>query len=207
MKRHSKHRGFAILMVLVVVVIIMLLYFVQMDALFGPHLPTQPVGIEQRPWLLKELLVAEGEEIKMPRSPKIELNEPFETAASVSRDGQKRGDVKVTFDTDGRMISTWDCAYIHGDRNFTINAQMTGNIDSKQTFENAQGNKDKTKLFFIAKGTYTKTTTDPQTGTNSESGTAYCLGWLNPDKTTSGHITITTNKEWVAAYEFKPFEK
>ncbi|MHC5083509.1 MAG: hypothetical protein ACYTET_06175 [Planctomycetota bacterium] len=205
MKHIRQHRkGFAVLMVLVVVVIIMLLYFVQMDAIFGPHLPTQPVGIEQRPWLMEELLVAEGEGVKVPRSPKLELNEPFEITANVSRDENPRGTVKVFFDTDGRINATWDCTYQHNDRTFTIIAKANGNIDTKQTYKDAEDNKDKTQLFFIAKGTYTKSITDPQTGTNTETGTAYVLGWIDPNKQTTGHVTITTDKEWVAAYEFKP---
>ena len=105
--RHRK--GFAVLIILVAVAIMMILYFIQADALFGPNLPTQPVGAEQRPWLLEELLVAEGEGVKIPRSPKIELNEPFEVFANVSRDDAPRGTVKVFFDTDGRVNASWNC--------------------------------------------------------------------------------------------------
>ena len=63
--KHKKNNGFAILIVLVAVVILMLLYFVQIDTLFGPSLPSEPAGIEEHPWVLEELLIAEDQPISV----------------------------------------------------------------------------------------------------------------------------------------------
>ncbi|MHC5088974.1 MAG: hypothetical protein ACYSOT_05130, partial [Planctomycetota bacterium] len=158
--KHKKNNGFAILIVLVAVVILMLLYFVQIDTLFGPSLPSEPAGIEEHPWVLEELLIAEDQPVKLPRRPKPELNERFSVAAAVVRNGADRGTVTVAFDTDGRIQAAWDCVYKQSEIDYRVNAETQGNINVKRTWQDDNG-KDKSRLFFIAKGRYTKAPLEP----------------------------------------------
>lgn len=193
--------GFAILIVLVAVAILMLLYFVQIDAFFGPGLPSQPAGIEQHPWVLEDLLIPEGQDIKLPRSPKPDLDEPFSISAPVRRDDADRGTVTLSFDTNGRMTAQWQCAYEQTGQEYQIDADMKGNISAKRTYEDTQG-KDKSRLFFIAKGPYTKKPLDGDTAFGGEKGTCWLIGWLKPDHSVQGYVTITTDQQWAAAYAF-----
>jgi hypothetical protein len=196
-----KQKGFALLIVLVAVVILMMLTFVQIDTLFGPGLRSQPAGIEEHPWVLENLLVEEGQEIKLPRSPKLLLNEPVHLTAPVHRNEEKRGTLDLTIDTDGRILGQWECTYEQTGTEYKINAEMNGNIDVKRTFRDEQG-KDKSRLFFIARGGYMKTPLD-ETAAGGERGIAWLTGWIGPDRRVLGHVTITTNREWAAAYEFE----
>ena len=196
-----KRKGSALLIVLIAVAIILLLYAVQMRTLFGPGLPTQPIGAEERPWQLKKFLVAEGGHIKLPRSPKIKLSKPLTISADVIRNEAARGTTTITFNADGRISAVWDCHYAYDEKILAISAEMVGNIHVKQMYEDENG-RDESRLFFIAKGTYLKTTTTTAIGTTKEKGTAWLLGWLRPDGSIEGHVTITTDQTWSAAYEF-----
>lgn len=196
-----KHKGSAILMVLIAVAIILLLSAVQMKTLFGPGLPRQPIGVEERPWQLKKLLVAEGESIKLPRSPKMKLDKVLMVSANATRNDAPRGTVGVTFNPDGHISAVWDCVYAYDEKTLSISAELAGNIHVKQTYEDENG-RDKSRLFFIAKGKYLKATTTEAVGTTEEKGTAWMLGWLLPDGSVEGHVTITTDQTWSAAYAF-----
>jgi hypothetical protein len=197
----QKQSGFAILIVLAAVAILMLLYFVQIDAFFGGGPHSQPAGMEQHPWVLEDLLVPEGQDVKLPRSPKPDLNEPFSISAPVRRDEAERGTVTLSFDTHGRMTAQWQCAYEQTGQEYHIDAEMKGNISVKRTYEDAQGT-DKSRLFFIAKGLYTKKPLGDGTAAGGEKGACWLTGWLAPDRRVLGHVTITTDETWAAAYSF-----
>ena len=198
---HTEKNGFVILLVLVAVAILMLLYFVQIDTLFGPGLPSEPAGIEEHPWVLEELLVPDGEDIRPPRDPKLELDEPFNITAPVSRNDAERGKIVVAFDTDGRIGAMWQCTYEQSGTSFRVDAQTSGNIDTKRTYQDETG-KDKSRLFFIAKGRYIKMPLNDG-AVEGEKGTAWLTGWINPDHTIQGHVTLTRNQQWAAAYAFE----
>ena len=200
--KYKKQNGFAILIVLVAVVILMLLYFVQIDTLFGPGLPSEPAGIEEHPWVLEELLIAEDQPVKPPRSPKPELNEPFSVAAAVVRNGADRGTVTIAFGTDGRIRAAWDCVYRQSEIDYRVNAETRGNIHTKRTYQDDNG-KDKSRLFFIAKGRYTKIPLESTESIGGEKGQCWLIGWIGPDRSVRGHLTLTQNRQWAAAYAFE----
>lgn len=191
------------MIVLIAVVILMLLYFVQIDTFFGPGLPTEPVGTEEHPWVLEELLVPDGEAVKLPRSPKPELDEPFSLTAPVRRNEADRGTVTVAFNANGRIKAQWQCTYSQTTgQAYQIDAQMNGNIVVKQTYQDPNGTKDKRLLFIIARGTYIKKPLVPETTVEGEKGQAWLTGWIDPDHRVQGYLTITTDQEWAAAYGF-----
>ena len=201
----SEQNGFAILIVLIAMVIGMLLFFVQIDTLFGPDLPTETVGIEEYPWVLEELLVPDDETVKLPRSPKLELNEPFTITAGVRRNEANRGTVTIAFDTNGRVTSQWQCVYQQTEQGYQIDAHMNGNIVVKQPYQDETG-KDKRLLFFIARGKYIKMPLNSAAAAGGERGAAWLTGWIDPDRGVRGHVTITTDREWAAAYAFRNSE-
>lgn len=200
MTAKNRKNGFALLIVLAAIAIMMLLYFVQMDTLFEPSIPTAPAEIEKRPWTYENLLVPAGKTLKKPKAPKPLLTEPFELSGSAERNSQPRGQVKIAFDTDGRIMATWQTEYAGDGKTHAITTQMTGNVSTKMTYE-ADGRKDETRLFFIAKGQYVHLT-ETQTGTTREQGDAYAIGWLAPDRTAEGFVTITTDQTWSMEFAF-----
>lgn len=197
-----KKNGFVILIVLVAVAIMMLLYFAQMETLFGPGLPSERAGIQEHPWVLEELLIPDGQDIKLPRRPKLKLEEPFSITAPVNRNDAERGEVAVAFNTDGRIVANWQCAYEQVGVNYRVEAQASGNIHVKRTYQDQAG-KDKSRLFLIARGRYTKMPLGETTGTAGEKGSAWFTGWIGPDRTIEGYITLTKNQQWAAVYTFQ----
>ncbi len=193
--------GSAMLIVLLAVAIVAMLYMVNIQAIFGPTRSAAPTGIEQRPWLLEELLVAEGESVRLPKSPKPTLNAPIALTGEVRRNDEPRGTVRITLDTDGRVQAKWEAAYTHAPKQYTLTAEATGNIDVKTTYKDADGS-DRRRLFFIAQGPYRLLTDDPQTGRTEETGTAWLLGYLRPDGRADGTWTLTTDRQWAAVYTF-----
>lgn len=197
----SKQSGSALLMLLMAIAIMAILCTIDMRALFGPALATHPAGVEQHPWVLEELLAAEGAAIRLPKSPKPMLDEPIAVSGPVSRNAEPRGTVSITLAADGRVQAQWVAAYTHEQKQYQLEATAAGNIDIKQTYEDANG-RDKSRLFFIAKGPYSLQKQDSQTGDSKEAGTVYLLGYLRPDGQAEGTLTLTTDQQWSAVYQY-----
>ncbi|MHC5083924.1 MAG: hypothetical protein ACYTET_08325, partial [Planctomycetota bacterium] len=83
-------------------------------------------------------------------------DEPVTITATVSSDESPRGTVSITLGTDGRVQADWQTSYLSGEQSHTIGAEMAGNIDAKRTFVDDDETKDKSRLFFVARGRYKK---------------------------------------------------
>lgn len=201
MTTDTKHKGYAILIVLIAVAIMLIISGIQMRTLFVGNGPKPSTGIERWPWQLEDLLAGEGETIKLPRPPKPQFAEALDVVGQVTRDGDERGTVNIHFDTDGRVQAAWKSAYTHNEQTISISAELKGNINVKQTYEDEDG-KDKSRLFLIAKGPYLKQTQDPSVPVSDEKGTAWLIGWLRPDHSAEGHLTLTTDEKWSAVYDW-----
>ncbi len=198
----SMRRGSVLLMVLVVIAIGMVIYFLDMRILFGP--PGGRTGrAESRPWLEEDLIKGADEEIRLPRSPKPLLTEEQQIAAAVSRDGTERGTMTLVLSADGRLRGTWRCSYRHGDQEYAYDADFGGNIDSRKVYVSDEGAKDKSLLYLITRGSYTQRINDVKTNqTTTKKGTIYVTGWLAPDWSARGIITITTDRKWSVTYDW-----
>jgi hypothetical protein len=195
------HRGSVLLMLLIAVAILAILYAMDMRAIFGPALPTQPAGVEQHPWALEELLVPEGNPVPLPKPPKPTLRQTMMLSGQAFRDDQPRGNVTVIVAADGRVQAQWNADYTHRQKQYHLEATAAGNIDIKQTYTDANG-KDKSRLFFIAKGPYKLITEDPKTGRSGENGTVWLLGYMSPEGHTQGTLTLSTDQQWSAVYHY-----
>jgi len=199
---HPKKGFAAILGLLIVVAIAMMLYFMDLKTIFGPSRSyvERPAAIEDHPWQLDDLLIAPDKNVPSPRKGQPELLEPLLIHARVHRNDAPRGQVSVSFGKDCRVAADWAAQYESNKKTITINSHLNGNIVPSKEYSDAQGNIDKTRLFFIAKGPYTQTTHLPDNTIQSEQGTAYLLGWLHTDTTVVGTLTITTDQTWSAQY-------
>ena len=195
--------GFALILLLVAVLIVMLLYFVDLKAIFGPAKDFAPTDSEGPPWSEEYRILAADEIIRLPKPPKPQINEPFTVTASVAREQSDRGLAAINFTENGEVSGHWSCKYSQQERENAINAEFSGNIDVTKTY--SQGKKpDPSLLYFIAKGRYVKKTYNTATSAESaEQGLAYLTGYLAPDYSASGKITITTDKSWSAVYHWQ----
>jgi len=195
--------GFAMLLLLVAIAILALLYVIQMDAFFGPVAPGRQSTAKHRPWLEEDRIVPTDRLIKPPGPPKPELNEPFTLTAPVFIDDSKRGTVALDFTVAGEVSGSWHCEYSHDNRDYAFDAAFTGNIDITNTYSKGETT-DESKLYFITKGNYTQTVYNVEAGSEtSEQGLVYVTGWLGPDYSAEGLITITTDKTWSATYTWQ----
>ena len=144
----------------------------------------------------------------MPDPPKPQLSKPIRIAADVLREGNPRGIITLEFATNGEVSGKWDCSYAYEQSQYSYAAGFKGNIDVEETYVDQDGNQDESKLFFITKGTFTKTTANQTSGISSGTdGCVYVTGWLNPDHSAHGRITITTDETWSAVYTWNAAAK
>jgi hypothetical protein len=199
---NSPKSGFALLIIVVAIALMMLLYVLQMDTLFAPAKESKPVEMEKRPWAYEHFLIPPDKTVKKPKAPRPLLTEPFRIAGPAERNGQPRGQVKIAFDTDGRLTAEWHCDYASDDKTHSFTSQMAGNVSVKMDYEDKTGT-DETRLFFIGKGDYVHLTSVPEAEPTREKGTVYLIGWLKPDRSAEGFVTITTDQKWSAEFAFK----
>jgi hypothetical protein len=195
----------ALLGLLIVLVIGMMLYFLDMQAIWGPghHLTQHSNDPKNHPWNMEDLLVPENQTISVPRKGQPELLEPLNLTASVYRKDAPRDFVSITFGKDCRIRAQWSTQYQYENKTYQLQTQMKGNVVPSRIYLDTNKNEDATRLFFIGKGPYTETIQSSETSARTEQGTAYILGWLSPDNTVEGTVTITTDQTWSAVYDFR----
>ena len=203
--RVSKDRaGFAGLFILIAVAIMMVLMMIQMKTLFrsggGYRKSTAPPS---RPWLQEELLVTDDRLIRLPRPPKPALDKPFSLTVPVTRKDNDRGEITIDFATTGEVAGTWQCRYSHENIDYIYNATFKGNIDVSKAYSDKQAD-DPSKLYFFTKGDYSQTIYNRRSEEECfTEGFVYTTGWMNPDHSVSGKITITTDRSWSADYQWQ----
>ena len=204
----SKNKGIALIGLLVVIAIIMMLYFIDIRAVFRTEVSNSKTSTI-KPWLEEERIVPVDQPVKASRSPKIELYGRETFQAPVYRGQQQRGTITVTIDANGRVSCRWNAEYEQTDRFYVYQASSKGNIDTKKTFIN-DGEKDKSKLFFITKGSYNKAAYKGKDYTevaSVEDGQVFVTGWIDTDFSIDGLITITTDRKSSAEYTWQHQKK
>ncbi len=197
-------RSFLALAALIVIAIIAILYFMQISSLFRISVPPGSKGKTYRkPWHDEDRLLGPDTIIELPKPPKPGIDEPFTLEADVTRNDQNRGVITLEFMDNGKVNGSWYCSYSYDEKHYTCEAGFSGNIDVEVTYRNDEGKKDKTQLYFITKGNYAKETYVESTDDSSiENGIVYVTGFIEPDHSASGKLTITTDKEWSAQYQW-----
>lgn len=200
----NKNKGFAaILGLLVVLVIAMMIYFLDIKAIFGPsqQYVSRPTQEEDRPWLMETMLVAADKTVPPPHRGQPELLKIINLQGSVQRNNAPRGRIALTFSRDCRILADWSTQYNDEKKTHSIHSLMKGNIVPDKAYSDDNGS-DPSRLYFYAKGAYTQTTQSSDNTSQTENGVAYIMGWLRPDYTAEGTITITTDQSWSALYPF-----
>jgi hypothetical protein len=198
-------RGFALLIVLMAVVILLLLYFADLSIFTTGPLPQRKhrgAGTnEPMPWEEESRLVAAGQTPQGPNPGQPAITKAVSLTGPVTFEGEPRGQIVLNLRPNGYVDGRWQCRYSYRKSHYGIQAEFVGNIDPSKTYIDRDGQPVGSKLFFITKGRYTQTSeqADADSGFSSE-GTVYVTGWVEPNFSASGQITITTDKSWYASY-------
>jgi hypothetical protein len=195
-------RGIAGLILLIGIAIVAMLMMIQMKAFFRtPPKPFKPITDINRPWLQCDKILDSDRLITLPDPPKPQLSKPIRIVTDVRREENSRGRITLEFAETGEVSGNWKCSYAYEERLYSYKADFKGNIDVEETYIGKDGKEDKSKLFFITKGRFTKTTANQSSGISSDTeGDVYVTGWLSPDHSAHGRITITTDETWSAVY-------
>ena len=201
----QRYRGFLALATLIVIAIIAILYFSMMSSFFNISPQTRSRRqTYKKPWHDEHRILPDDKIIELPEAPKIEYDRSFTLKPAVSREGNPRGTLTLNFLDNGVVNGSWNCSYSHEDRQYTYEATFAGNIDVEVTYTDKDSKEDKSQLYFITKGSYVKGTYNENTrNSQTESGTVYVTGFLQTDYSGSGLLTITTDKEWSADYQWQ----
>jgi len=206
-KAHRESRGgFALLILLVAVAILLMLYAADLSMLTGP-LPRAKKAKSQKqtlPWDEEHRLGIALEQAAKTTPQQPVIDEAMTLKCAVTRKGNRRGDIAITIRPNGQVDGNWRCSYTHEKTNYRIEADFAGNLDPTKVYTDQRGQADETKLFFITKGNYRQDTNQARSErVSTTEGVVYVTGWIEPELSAFGQITITTDKSWHAVYVWR----
>lgn len=208
----SSRPGYAILMLLVVVAIGLILYWIDINALFGnmPESVDPGSSHEVLPWEKKKSLLKREQEANTDVSegqPVINRNIFIEATVEQSN---TTGDFIVTISPDGRVAGSWYADYNKGTNprmNYVMNARFKGNVDPTVVFFDENG-EDLTKLFFIAKGEISILASNFSGGGIQNSiQKIWVTGWLDPDYKAKGEMMLITGRNTYQTFNWESTPK
>ncbi len=196
-------RASVMLVVLMAIVIGMLIYYMSISTIFAPSV-NRGKATTSRPWLDEERILGADKIIAMPKPPRPTITEPINLVAAVIRNDADRGTMTLGFDVDGTVKGNWRCQYSHDEQDYAYDSEFAGNIDVDVAYASEDGKKNKSLLYFITKGRYTQQSTNTATQKQTQQeGEIYVTGYLAPDHSATGLITITTDRKWSVTYDWK----
>ncbi|MBN1457430.1 MAG: hypothetical protein JW912_06235 [Sedimentisphaerales bacterium] len=208
----SNRSGYAILMLLVVVAIGLIIYWMDINALFGnlPKSVDPKSSHEVLPWEKKDSLLSRGQEANTDLSegqPVIDRDIFIEASVEQSN---TTGDFIVTISPDGKVAGSWYADYNKGTNprmNYVMNAKFKGNVDPGAVFFDENG-EDPTKLFFIAKGEIAILASNfDGGGIQNSNQQIWVTGWLDPDYKAEGEMTLITGRNSYQTFNWKSTPK
>jgi hypothetical protein len=202
-------RGYAaILMMLIVVAIGFVIYYLQFAALGGSGPKGYREKPEDQPW-------AHESSLKDTNSPKakkpskktvvseVKIANSVTIDAPVTSSGADRGRISITIQKNGDLKGSWKCLYSYTHASYQIESSFAGNTDPTVLDTTPNGKPDTSKLYFIARGTYTQQETNLDSAQRTTTkGIVYVNGYLDADKNASGKISLTINKNSHVDYIF-----
>jgi hypothetical protein len=157
------------------------------------------------PWNEESRILPAGRTLsKPPSADQPKIDDVLHFRATPYLDDFLRGKLMFLISPDGYVKGIWNGEYDQaGDVHCIIlAASFSGNIDpSKPCIE---GNThDASKLYFIAKGTFTLLENGPlQIGRPGVNGLIYVCGWLDPNYTATGELYLTEDKKSYEAFSW-----
>lgn len=195
---HTKRNGVALLiMVLLIVVFCTIIWLDPMALIKGSD--------GDMPWNEEYRLVRPGEEIRPPKEEQPEIFDNLLFTAETMQNDEKVGTVRIYVLTDGRIRGGWVGAYRPKPEIMweVVMADFKGNIDPSKIYSDENG-KDKSKLYFIARGNFLILETNSDSGiVRNLKGKIYVTGWLDQEYMASGNVVITSDKKSYESYSWR----
>lgn len=196
--------GFALLIVLAAVAIMLILTMADFSIFTGGRIPASKiVDAAETPWKHEDMIVV-GEHfpIEHKQRDKAVISTDIALSSEVTREAGVRGLIEMDFFSSGDVKGLWSCEYEHSRSQYYIEADFSGNIVPDENRRNLKG-VQKDLLFFITKGTYTQTSMNKSTNRRiTLTDTVYVAGWVRPDFSVFGKITLMAKDQYQADYDF-----
>jgi hypothetical protein len=157
------------------------------------------------PWNEQARILSAGKTSEAkPSADQPQLTRVLRYKAQAEQDGSPCGTVNVLIYPDGIVRGVWNGEYTKpGNVNYLIMAaSFDGNIDPSRPFIK-DGFQDPSKLYFITAGAFTLVETQLSTGqSRGINGFLYVRGWLDPNYTALGDLTITEDKKSFETFDW-----
>jgi len=205
----ANRRGFALLMLLIVLVIGILIYYFALSPVDRKTAREQRKSPDKYPWV-EEWRIKNRKGGDTREQPSLEEQAKImgilEYSVNVKEERNDRGLISLMISPDGTVEGGWVAEYdtLSPRMNYTVvNAGFKGNTDPSKIYSDAEG-EDKSKLFFITKGNFLILETNFDNGkVKNVIGNIYVTGWINPDYSATGKITITSDKKSLQAFHWQ----
>jgi hypothetical protein len=173
----------------------------------GPAVAVDPDVTEGLPvwkeWRARQARQEAGEK---PSAEQPAIAEVLEYETGVELGTEPRGKIALAIYPDGRVRGGWH-GYYYKERkiNFEImSGDFEGSIYPKKIHRDEGGAEDASKLYFMAGGQFLLSETDFDKGTvQHRAGALYVTGWLSPDYSVQGNVTITSDERYFETFEWK----
>ncbi len=198
--------GYALLLGLLIVVAIGIIIYVKF--MYGP---VYEIGVGKSdinpPWRQWEKLRIrlKTEPVGKPSAEQNQIAKPLMIEAECKQADSPSGEIKVLFDTDGKIKGAWTGTFrMSKDIEFQVMfCEFKGTIDPKEIYSDSSG-PDFSKLFFIAEGSFTILEINNDTGTvRNLMGTSYFRGWLGKNNLVKGELIITADNKNFYRFNFE----
>lgn len=125
---------------------------------------------------------------------------------NVRLEREPRGELRLTIHPDGSVGGMWYGDYYNNSKvNFDIlRGDFKGRTYPRKIYRDEQGLEDKSKLYFITKGTFLLAETNFKKDTVfHRGGDIYVRGWVEPDYKIMGEIIITSNEKYFETFTWQ----
>lgn len=158
-------------------------------------------------WRLREASPKPEQELSAEQPDITELLR-FDTNLSDKDSNKPRGELGLAIGPDGSVSGRWYGIYHKGrTRSFQI---LGGNFEGKvyraKIYRSETGEEDPTKLYLMAKGEFLVQEADSEKGrVYNSAGDIYVRGWLSPEYTLTGEVTITSDEKYFETFTWKTY--
>lgn len=209
----TNRRGIVLLVILLLIVIFgVLIYFfgVRISPMDSETARQQQESPDEYPWVeewrIKGSRMRKGRNVaeQVVSAEQANITRVLKFIADVKHQRDNRGQIMLAIYPDGNVEGRWATDYETGSprANHLISASFQGNTDPSKFYEDVNG-EDRSKLFLIAMGGYSELETNFETSkVRRLRGNIYVTGWINPDYSVTGKITITPDKKSLRAFHW-----
>ncbi len=207
----KKRNGSVLILVLGILIVIGLVTYFILPKL-RPEI--DPDTSELPPWKEWQLRQASEEEPKEigDEQPKITEVLEYDVSVSLPESGESRGEIHVLISPTGDVGGAWYGHY-YNSKKASCDIQeggFEGKVFPGKIYQDESG-EDASRLYFLTKGNFNFQETHFETGgLRIRVGDIYVNGWLSPDLSVAGEITLTSDEKYFQRFVWKsvrPLEK